>query len=513
VGIMFDSEEYQLLLDGFIEYATEHLNLQPSTISRYKVILDDYFQSYVINKCSADDYNTIFSIEKLSLITRKSNNVRPSLIRFLEFLRDEKLIEESTYFLLENNVKATQTYIPENLDREDKIEFLTPNEIRRLFSNRLEFKHEYEKKTIPLYCALSFFYMFKQKDIIKLELSDVDLENKRIKNVRKANNPESELVEWLSLNQITLDYIKEYLPYRSSLKFNGTELLIMSNRNGDIIGPLDNEKINRLFGCLHRRNNALLFGNKGIHSEMLMRSMMLYILLSTDGQGLYQMLLEQEMNNSALEYAFNEYVSIVRAQNQNNIIERYNIEDILPNRKSPKQTKEKALEGTYSEANDINENDIGDYDMDNERNLEQNKVSIQRMVRDSRISRKLKDLYEDKCQLCDHKLRKSNGDYVSEGHHIKPYNRVHRGDDNGHNMIVLCPNCHTQFDDLYYAIHPDTEEVHCIFGEEEKYHLSNLTMHKEHKLHKMYLEYTWQLFEEKKSKIQRHNNNKTVLTN
>lgn len=488
--IIFDLEEYQLLLDGFMEYAREKLKLQPSTLFRYKVILDDYFESYVIDKFSSDDYTGIFSTSNLSLITRKSNNVRPSLTRFLEFLYHENLVEKSTYLQMQDNINSFFSSVAESQHSESEIEFLTPNEIRRLFGNRLQFKHKYEREIIPLFCSLTFFYMFKQEDMIKLKLSDIDLEAKRIKNVRYSEN--QELVEWLGLNKITLEYLQEYLPYRNSLGFNRDNLFVMEDRYGNNIGPLDNEKINRLFSCINRRDNALLFGNKKMYQGLLIRSMMLYILVSTKGEGLYKILLEQELGSRALEYALNEYISIIRTQNQNNIVERYNIEDILPVKK-PKTV----ITGEYSESNDVNEKDIGDYDMNNERNLEQNKVSIQRMVRDSKIARQLKKLHKDECQLCGYKVRKSNGDYVSEAHHIQPYNRLHRGDDNSHNIIILCPNCHTQFDDLYFAIHPDTQEVHCILGEEEEYHLSNLHMKEEHTLHKKYLEYTWKLFEDK----------------
>lgn len=139
--------------------------------------------------------------------------------------------------------------------------------------------------------------------------------------------------------------------------------------------------------------------------------------------------------------------------------------------------------------------------MNNNRNLESDKITIQRMVRDSKISRSLRRNYNNECQLCGYKLRKSTGEYYSEAHHIQPYNKLHRGDDNSQNLIVLCPNCHTQFDDLYYAIHPETRKVHCIFGGDDQYHLEDLVMKEEHTLSNIYLEYTWNLFEEKRKSL------------
>ena len=478
---LFDSEEYEILMSGFEEFATETAQYQPSTLSHYKVILDDYFNSNVIDKVGKSDYNAIFSQERLSLLTRKSNNVRPSLLKFLYFLHEEGFIQESEYLHLQNNVKLV--FISEEQEIRDNIEFLTPNEIRILFSDQLQFRYEQEEKMLPLICSLSFFYMFKQEDVINLKLSDIDLEKKQIRNIRRTEeNPD--LVEWLLLNDITIEYLKTYLDYRQTFNYSGDSLLIMENT------PLDNKKINNLFNCFERRDNKILFGNKKLHQSLLTRSMMLYILISTDGKGLYQILLEQD-KNTALEHAFNEYLSIIRTENKDELYVRYNIEEILPKKK-----RTRAI-GAYSEMNDVNQNDIGDYDMNNSRNLESDKITIQRMVRNSRISRNLRKKYNDECQLCGYRLRKSNGEHYSEAHHIRPYNQVHRGDDNSQNLIVLCPNCHTQFDDLYYAIHPVTQKVHCIFGEDDQYHLGTLEMKDGHFLNSKYLEYTWKLFEEK----------------
>lgn len=476
---MFDLDEYEILMSEFIIFATE--KYQPSTLSRYKVILDDYFHSNVIEKVKQDDYIEMFSQERLSLLGRKSNNVRPSLISFLEFLHAEKFIGESDFFKLQDNI--IKIFVSGEQLRESSTKFLTPNEIRTLFNDRLDFKNDYEEKILPLVCSLSFFYMFKQEDVIKLKLSDIDIERKQIRNVRNAGDS-SDLVEWLLLNEITIKYLKIYLAYRQTLNYSEDTLLVMDN------GPLNNNKINTLFNCFGRANNKALFGGKKVYQGLLTRSMMLRILIYTEGKGIYNILLEQEPN-AYFNQAFNEYLSIIRTENQNHLYNRYKLEEILPKRKIGSSV------GAYSEYNDVNQDDIGDYDMENIRNLKNNKVTIQRLVRASKISRRLRDLYKQQCQLCGDRLRKSDGTHYSEAHHIQPYNKVHRGDDNSQNMIVLCPNCHTQFDDLYYAIHPETQRVHCIFGEEDKHHLKKLRMEDEHSLKSKYLTYMWRLFEEK----------------
>ena len=146
----------------------------------------------------------------------------------------------------------------------------------------------------------------------------------------------------------------------------------------------------------------------------------------------------------------------------------------------------------YSEEKDLNMDDFINY-LESKQNLESNKISIQRMVRDSSIAKWLKDKYGHRCQLCSYRLRNSDGGYYSEAHHIKPYNQIHKGDDSIRNLIVLCPNCHAQFDNLYFAINPNDMIVHCAY-EDEEYHLESLHFIEGHILGREYLEYTWELF-------------------
>lgn len=476
---MFDLEEYEILIAGFTNFATE--KFKPSTLSRYRIILDDYFQSNIIGKTEKDNYGAIFGVEKLSLLKRKSNNVRPSLLNFLEFLYEETFVQRNDYFQFQDNIK--KVFASEEIEKESSIEFLTPNEVRLLFSDRLKFRNKHEEKVLPLICCLSFFYMFKQSDVINLKVTDVDLEQLRIRNVRHDKNPD--LVEWLSINNTVLGYLKIYLSYRETLQSPVEKLLVLDGK------PLDNPKINNMFGYFDRIEIRNMFGDKKVSQTMILQSMMLYMLTSTNGKALYQILLEQD-SNVMLEHAFKEYLSVVHTENKNQVYERYDFEEVLPKKKAD------SISSLYSESNDINQDDVGDYDMKNDKNLEGNKIVIQRMVRDSKVSRHLKAQYNHECQLCGYRLRKANGEYTSEAHHIQPYNRIHRGDDNSHNLIVLCPNCHTQFDDLYYAIHPESQKVYCIFGEDDQYHLTELMMKEGHVIGQKYLVHTWSLFEVKR---------------
>jgi predicted HNH restriction endonuclease len=75
------------------------------------------------------------------------------------------------------------------------------------------------------------------------------------------------------------------------------------------------------------------------------------------------------------------------------------------------------------------------------------KLSItNRIVRDTLLSRRLKELIGSSCQLCETQIRISDGLYYSEAHHIKPLGFPHNGPDKKENILILCPNCHVKCD-------------------------------------------------------------------
>lgn len=120
-------------------------------------------------------------------------------------------------------------------------------------------------------------------------------------------------------------------------------------------------------------------------------------------------------------------------------------------------------------------------------------ILLRRRIRDSQMARNIKSNYEGTCQLCNSNL-KSRDRYITEAHHIRPFNEEHKGQDSYNNLIVLCPNCHTRFDDSYFAIHPETNIVHCLDTSNEL-HLSALSLMKGHELGKDNLEYAWKIFD------------------
>ena len=107
------------------------------------------------------------------------------------------------------------------------------------------------------------------------------------------------------------------------------------------------------------------------------------------------------------------------------------------------------------------------------------KSEILRIVRDSELGRKVKDLYDYKCQICGQKLECVGGPYA-EAAHIRPVGRPHDGPDELENLLCLCPNHHVLFDRGSIQVAADLS----LMGTD-----GNLEVHKKHRIHPEHLSY------------------------
>jgi hypothetical protein len=109
---------------------------------------------------------------------------------------------------------------------------------------------------------------------------------------------------------------------------------------------------------------------------------------------------------------------------------------------------------------------------------EKNKSEVYRFVRDSSRVMKLKQLYDNKCQICDYRFEYKKNKFYSEVHHYNPLEE--NGNDDIDNMIVVCPNHHAEFD--YKTIAIDRDEKTVIDKNGKK--ITEIYFHKDHKLSK-----------------------------
>ncbi len=72
-------------------------------------------------------------------------------------------------------------------------------------------------------------------------------------------------------------------------------------------------------------------------------------------------------------------------------------------------------------------------------------ATVSRIVRDTAVTRRVKEIHRFRCQMCDARVETPAGPYA-EAAHIRPLGRPHDGPDVLANVLCLCPTHHAAFD-------------------------------------------------------------------
>eukprot|EP01132_Coremiostelium_polycephalum_P014188 gene14188-17249_t len=78
-------------------------------------------------------------------------------------------------------------------------------------------------------------------------------------------------------------------------------------------------------------------------------------------------------------------------------------------------------------------------------------TTILRIVRDTKLSRAVKEMYDYTCQVCGLRIE-FNGIGYAEAAHIRPLGKPHNGKDVLGNLLCLCPNHHVMFDKGHFTV-------------------------------------------------------------
>lgn len=87
-------------------------------------------------------------------------------------------------------------------------------------------------------------------------------------------------------------------------------------------------------------------------------------------------------------------------------------------------------------------------------------VQVQRIIRDTAVTRYVKVANDFRCQICRESLLLPDGTYYVEAHHLKPLRL--QGPDIPANVICVCPNHHAALD--YTAISIDISQLTTVSG-------------------------------------------------
>ena len=141
--------------------------------------------------------------------------------------------------------------------------------------------------------------------------------------------------------------------------------------------------------------------------------------------------------------------------------------------------------------NDISIANILKEDQSEYKSTKRVETTVQRIVRDTELSKSIKLLYNYKCQVCDQAIETSSGLYA-EAAHIKPLGIPHNGPDTLNNILCLCPNHHVMFDYGGFSILDDYD----LIGIEGR-----LKIHSKHYINKEFLKYHLHHFYDEKNRF------------
>ncbi|WP_018622653.1 YDG/SRA domain-containing protein [Spirosoma luteum] len=116
-------------------------------------------------------------------------------------------------------------------------------------------------------------------------------------------------------------------------------------------------------------------------------------------------------------------------------------------------------------------------------NSERIEITIQRIMRDTKLALSVKEMYNFECQVCQIRILTNAGLYA-EAAHIQPLGMPHNGPDSIDNILCLCPNHHVMFDFGGFSIADDLTLIGLEGGlYKEPKHFINpryLQYHREH---------------------------------
>ncbi|OME02630.1 hypothetical protein BSK54_10245 [Paenibacillus odorifer] len=296
-----DFENLKLLLEEFSIHLQGNLSVRQVVKKRYYDDIRYYLFNIITRRNNINNFADFFNPMHVKGLydIRTGDTVSAAIGCFLQFMELSERLEREQVLRINDSISGLKEARPK-----PKIEFISNAQIQFMFSNQIQYEFEtysprdyFEYEFIaPLIWSLAYDCGFEQKHLFKLELTDVDEANYRIRNIRRDKNPD--LIEWMELNARTYYYLKRYLGSRRQSE--NEKLLLIEDR------VLEAKDINKTFDILNRGVNKRGFPKGCI--EDLVRAGILRSLLDSNGQSLLKhTMFHGTGNNGQLIHAIEAY--------------------------------------------------------------------------------------------------------------------------------------------------------------------------------------------------------------
>lgn len=294
---MIPSIENIVHLD-FLKYLNGKENqISLRTKQRYLSDINYYVENYINNSNIIDGLNKFFvprDIESF-LNNRRSSTARATVVNFMNFLKEYGHLSTLKYIELNDYLRSLKLTIVEK-----QMKFFYDEELSFLLSDKIHYgkKDTEEDKTIlHLILMMSYHLIFEQDHLIKLNWSDVDLDKKRINNLREDRLA----YRWISLNDELWQKLSEMKQKTTEINDDSPVLIYKDKR-------LNTNKINSLLSILKRKHNLSILGGS-TDIQKINRSRILQDLNNTRGKETIDIIkITGITKNKQFEHALEEFL-------------------------------------------------------------------------------------------------------------------------------------------------------------------------------------------------------------
>ncbi|MDQ6417999.1 hypothetical protein RB620_00985 [Paenibacillus sp. LHD-117] len=267
------------------------------TKQRYLSDINYYVDNYINNSNVIDGLDKFFVTKDILsfLRLRKSSTARAAIVNFMGFLKEYGHLNTLKHVELTEYLKSLKPTIIEK-----QMVFFDDEQISFLLNNRVVYskKDSEESQTIlRLLLMLSFQLIFEQDHLMKLNWSDVNLDRKRIRNLRK----DSLAYGWIKIDDVLCQMLLEQKQQIKNIQIDTPVLIYKGER-------LDNRKINSLLSILKRKPNLTIL-KTSTDIQKINRSRILQDLNNSKGKSTFEIIkITGLTKNTQFEHALEEYL-------------------------------------------------------------------------------------------------------------------------------------------------------------------------------------------------------------